>query len=211
MTPIPVAVLTNGTLLYRKEVRKELLAADLVVPSLDAATAAVFRKVNRPHRFLKADRILDGLRKFRKEYSGRIWLEIMLVKGVNDSPKDIRSLKRIVEDIRPDRVHLNTVVRPPADSRARPLSMKDLERIRVSLGDSAEIVASPGKRTRRKVRTGIEQTILDMVRRRPVTLEDISLSLGTHRDEILKVLAALIDQKKIRSRRHGRKIFYRAA
>ena len=211
MTRIPVAVLTNGTLLYRREVRKDLLSADLVVPSLDAATANVFRKVNRPHPLLKASRILDGLLKFRKEYSGQIWLEIMLVKGINDRPGDIRSLKKIVDNVRPDRIHLNTVVRPPADSRARPLSMKELERIRASFGDSAEIIASPGKRIRKKVRADLAQAILGMVRRRPVTLEDISLSLGAHRDEILKTLDSLLDGRKIRSRRHGRKIFYKAA
>ena len=211
MTRIPVAVLTNGTLLYRKEVREDLLAADLVVPSLDAATASVFRTVNRPHRSLKSDRILDGLLKFRREYQGQIWLEIMLVKGINDRPGDIRSFKKIVDAVRPDRVHLNTVVRPPADSRARPLSMKELERIRASLGDSVEIVASSRKRTRRKARTDLDQAILGMIRRRPVTLEDISLSLGAHRDEILKTLDLLLDGQKIRCLRHGRKIFYKAA
>ena len=83
-TNIPVAVLTNSTLLSRAEVRKELAAVDVVVPSLDAATQRIFKKINRPHPSLRIEKIIEGLVKFRKEFKGQIWLEIMLVKGVND-------------------------------------------------------------------------------------------------------------------------------
>ena len=122
MTGIPVAVLTNGTLLGRRDVRRDLAAADIVGPSLDAVPAALFRRVNRPHASLDNRKVIDGLVRFRDEFAGEIRLEIMLVKGVNDSPAAIEAVKKAVARIRPDRIELNTVVRPPADRRAGALS-----------------------------------------------------------------------------------------
>ncbi len=130
MTSVPVAVLTNGTLLTRKDVRRDLLAADVVVPSLDAVPAALFRRVNRPHASLDNRRIVEGLVRFRDEFRGEIRLEIMLIEGVNDSPAAIEAVKRAVARIRPDRIELNTVVRPPADPRAGALGPAGLRRIR---------------------------------------------------------------------------------
>jgi len=119
MTRIPVVVLTNGTLLTRKEVRRDLAAADIVVPSLDAVPGNLFRRVNRPNRALDPEKIIDGLVRFRKEFRGEIWLEIMLIRGVNDSPAHIKALRAAADRIRPERIQLNTVVRPPADTRSR--------------------------------------------------------------------------------------------
>jgi wyosine [tRNA(Phe)-imidazoG37] synthetase (radical SAM superfamily) len=147
-TRIPVVVLTNSSCLVSPEVRRELLGADIVVPSLDAATDAVFRKVNRPHAGLTAAGIIAGLAAFRREFKGRIWLEIMLVRGVNDGPGHLRKLKAAAALIRPDRIQLNTVVRPPAERRARPLGPEELERIRDFFGEGAEIIAdfkTPGR------------------------------------------------------------------
>ncbi len=208
MTSVPVAVLTNGTLLYRKSVRQDLLAADLVVPSLDAATAAMFRSVNRPHPLLTAERILEGLRKFREEYKGRLWLEIMFVKGVNDSADHLLALKKAVDVIHPDLVHINTVVRPPAYRKARALSAQELDKIRAGFGDRAEVVASFGKKGQRKGLSGLEKSVATMVRRRPVTADDISAALGRHRDEVLKALSRLVEAGKVRPVGHGRKTFY---
>ena len=118
MTAIPVVVLTNSSCLSRPEARRALLRADIVVPSLDAATDAVFRKVNRPHAGLTAAGIIAGLSAFRREFQGQIWLEIMLVRGVNDGPGHLKKLKAAAALIRPDRIQLNTVVRPPAERRA---------------------------------------------------------------------------------------------
>ncbi len=208
MTRVPVAVLTNGTLLTRRDVRAELRQADVVVPSLDAATAALFRKVNRPHPSLNAAKVIEGLARFRREFQGRLWLEVMLVKGVNDSPAHIRALKKAIAAIGPDRVHLNTVVRPPAERSARPLTVRELGRIRRALGEGAEIVAAFAGRRQPREPGGLEAAIVAMVRRRPVTVEDISASLGRHRDEVLKAAGRLLESGKIRAVRHGRKKFY---
>lgn len=211
MTPVPVVVLTNGTLLWRKDVRDDLAAADIVVPSLDAATAALFRKVNRPHPSLEAARVLEGLADFREEFAGKIWLEIMLVKGLNDSPTHLRALKRAADRIRPERIHLNTVVRPPAEARARPLSPAELRKARRLFGPRAEVIASFGKSGQVAAQAGLEDDVMATVGRRPVTVDDIAASLGRHRDEVLKTLARLLREKRVRAVPHRGRTFYRTS
>jgi len=211
VTRVPVAVLTNGTLLTRPDVRKELLAADLVVPSLDAATAPVFRKVNRPHASLDAAAIVDGLSRFRREFKGRLWLEVMLVKGVNDGPAHVAALKKAIAAIGPDRVQLNTVVRPPAEPWAGALTTAELGRIRRALGGRAEVVADFGPRRRSGGRGSLDKDIAAMIRRRPVTAEDISASLGRPKSLVLVAVKRLLETGVLKPKRHGRKTFYEPA
>ncbi|MCR4396095.1 MAG: radical SAM protein [Candidatus Saccharicenans sp.] len=194
----PVAVLTNSTLLSRPEVRKELAAADVVVPSLDAATEKVFQKINRPHPSLKAKKIIEGLVKFRQQFKGQIWLEILLVKGINDSLAHLKKLKEAVEKIKPDKIHLNTVVRPPAENRARPLASEELQKIKELFGDRAEVVAAFRKKEQETAPEDISQAILSIVRRRPVSLEDLEHSLGLTREELGLDIQKLLEQKKIK-------------
>jgi len=208
MTGIPVAVLTNGTLLGRRDVRRDLAAADIVGPSLDAVPAALFRRVNRPHASLDNRKVIDGLVRFRDEFAGEIRLEIMLVKGVNDSPAAIEAIKRAVVRIRPDRIELNTVVRPPADRRAGALSPAALARIRARLGPKAEVVASFAERKQAPASGDLDRAILVTVGRRPQTAADIAAALGRHRDEVLKALSKLLASGRIRRRDHGGKTYF---
>jgi len=208
MTTLPVAVLTNSTLLSRPGVRRELLGADVVVPSLDGATQEVFERINRPHRYLRAEKIIEGLVEFRKEFRGQIWLEVMLVKGVNDSPAHLKKIKEAVKKIRPDKIHLNTVVRPPAEDDARPLSPAQLNKIKKYFGDKAEVVASFRRKDRRKAPVDIARSILAIVHRRPVTLEDLESSLGLTREELSLTLQGLIENKKVKQKKHHGRIYY---
>lgn len=137
---VPVCVITNATTLSSPEVRKALLAADVVVPSLDAADTATFEKVNRPHASVRLEAIIDGIAAFRKEYRGRIWLEVMIVKGVNDDLAHAHRLKEIVERLAPDRIQLNSPVRSTAEKDVRAADPKRLEKIKELFGDKAEIV-----------------------------------------------------------------------
>jgi wyosine [tRNA(Phe)-imidazoG37] synthetase (radical SAM superfamily) len=207
-TPIPVAVLTNGTLLFRKSVRDALSRADLVVPSLDAVTQKIFDRINRPHPSLKIEKIIDGLIKFRQEFNGKIWLEILLVKGVNDYPAHIQKLKKVIAEINPDRIHLNTVVRPPAEKSTYPLSLQELERIRSIFGKKAEVVAEFKKTRHMPAFHNIKDAILSMVARRPVTLSDMSNSLGKHKNELIKYCDFLLKEGKIKLVLHEGKKFY---
>ena len=210
-TPIPVAVLTNGTLLHRKDVRKDLLQADVVVPSFDAATAGILARVNRPHPSIRLERMMRGLAEFRKEFKGRIWLEVMLVRGVNDSPAHLREIRKALAVIRPDRIHLNTVVRPPAERTALPLGRREMERVRRALGGNCEIVADFSERGKTPAAVSLSKAVLSMVRRRPVTAEDVASSLGRDRDEVLKSLAALLEAGKLRRVVHRRKTYFEPA
>ena len=208
ITSIPVAVLTNSTLLTKKSVREALLQADLVVPSLDAAAQEVFERINRPHPSLKIQNIIEGLRKFRQEFKGAIWLEILLVKGVNDSPSHIQKLMQAINQINPDRIQLNTVVRPPAEDFARPLSLAELQKIQKIFGRKAEIVADFDKIQLRPSSLDLKDAVLAMVQRRPVTLSDMAASLGKHKNELIKYLDMLLKEDKIQLVTHkGRKYY----
>ena len=120
ITQLPVAVITNGSLLYLPDVRQELLAADAVLPSLDAGTPDLYRRLNRPHPDITFERLTDGLMAFRSEYRGNLWLETMLVRGMNDSEEAIRDLAAWIARIQPDEVHLDLPSRPPSEAWVEP-------------------------------------------------------------------------------------------
>jgi len=202
ITAIPVAVLTNSTLLSRKSVRNALLSADFIVPSLDGVTQEVFVHINRPHPSLKAEEIIEGLKKFRQEFHGSILLEIMLVKGINDSPVHIQKLKKVISDIKPKRIQLNTVIRPPAEKFACSLNLVELKKINKILGEKAEIIAKFDKKEQIPPSKNLEEAIFFMIKRRPVTLSDISASLGKHKNEIIKYTNFLLEERKIKCVTH---------
>ncbi len=208
ITSVPVAVLTNSTLLTHRTVREALSPADLVVPSLDAATQKVFGRVNRPHPSLKIRRIIEGLKKFRREFKGEIWLEVLLVKGINDSPAHLQKLKQAIQEINPERIQLNTVIRPPAEESSLPLSPRELEKIRKFLGKKAEVIAEFDKIQHLPSALDLQDAILSMVRRRPVTLEDMSVSLGKHKNELIKYIDLLLEKNKITHVIHQGKKYY---
>jgi len=140
LTDLPVAVITNGSLLYLPEVRAALRAADAVMPTLDAGTQRLYRQINRPHPEVTFKRLLNGLIDFRREYTGQLWLEIMLVKGLNDTQEALQGIAAAVEHIHPDSVHLSLPTRPPAEPWVRPADEVGLLRARAILGDVAEVI-----------------------------------------------------------------------
>ena len=112
----PICVITNGALLYSPEVRKELVIADVVLPSLDAGDEKLFVKINRPHPSIEYEKMIQGYIDFRKEYNGKFWIEIMLMKGINDSKEELVKIKNKLDLIKPDRIDINVPIRPPAES-----------------------------------------------------------------------------------------------
>lgn len=211
ITDIPVAVLTNSTLLQQDDVRQALLPAALVVPSLDAVTQDVFEKTNRPHESLNVKDIISGLKKFRREFKGKMWIEILLVKGINDSPLHLQKLKTVLEELHPDRIQLNSVVRPPAESFARSLSLAELEKIRDFIGGRCEIIATFDKTAQNPVQRSVEDNILSMIQRRPMTLVDMASSLGFHRNEVMKHLQILLEKGDVLLVRHKGSVYYEPA
>jgi wyosine [tRNA(Phe)-imidazoG37] synthetase (radical SAM superfamily) len=188
MADVPVAVITNGTLLWREDVRADLLAADLVMPSLDAASQKYFVKVNHPAPGLTIEQVVEGQIQFRKEYPGPIWLEILIVKNVNDKEDEYRRLAEAVRKINPDRVQLNTVVRPPGHGRAQPVTRDELEKLATIIGPKAEIIASFNRETNKAYRREIEDELEELLKIRACTLDELVESIGVHRDELLKYI-----------------------
>ncbi|MHC4123545.1 MAG: radical SAM protein, partial [Planctomycetota bacterium] len=173
ITDIPVAVLTNGTLFTQSTVRGACALADLVVPSLDAGDEETFQKIDRPHEQLNLERIIDGLCRFREEFRGQIWLEVFLIEGVNTGTEQISKIKDAVAKIQPDKVQLNTAVRPTADAGVERISPERLRELAAQLGHNCEIVADFSTD---KQDTGIKTTaksVLSMLKRRPCSVDDI--------------------------------------
>jgi wyosine [tRNA(Phe)-imidazoG37] synthetase (radical SAM superfamily) len=207
---VPVAILTNGTLLNDPNVRKELKQADLVMPSLDAATDAAFRKINRPLRETRVENYVDGLVQFGKEFPGKIWLEILILPGYNDDPENLDALRRTLGRIRTDKIQLNTLDRPGAVKGLKPASWEFLEGIIAQWKlDNVEIIAPPEvRRASGSYRMDLENAIIETISRRPCTLEDLERVLGLHVNEINKYLGVLEETGRIEITQLGRGTFY---
>jgi len=208
ITSTPVAVLTNSSLLSLNEVRMDLSEADVVLPSLDEITPALFEYVNRPHASLGIEEIISGLIQFRKQYRGQIWLEVVFCRGINDDKEEIERLKGIIERIQPDRVQLNTPVRPPAEEFAYPLTTTQLEEIRKKLGDKAEIISEFTAPLGEEFNSVKDTEILNLIKRRPCTTEDISKALGLRIDEVVKHLNHLTKTGTVRYRMYEHRCYY---
>ena len=140
LTDLPVAVITNGSLLYLPQVRAALTDADAILPSLDAGNPRLYRKINRPYPEITFKRLLEGLIATREKYQGKFWLEVMLVRGLNDSQTALRELASALQRIQPDEVHIVQPTRPPAESWVQPPDEEGLLRAIAILGDVAKIV-----------------------------------------------------------------------
>jgi len=204
----PVAVITNSSLLYKKKVRNELKKADLIVPSLDAATAKTFFKINHPCKGITLKKIVNGLIRLRKEFKGEIWLEIMLISGINDSKREIEKFREIIDKINPDKIQLNLPVRPAGVKISLP-SRSKIEMIKKVLGRTAKVVAKfSGKKSGGKAYGNLKRDIFNFLKVRPATLEDLTRSLTANPNEITKQLFLLLEKKKIKeSRYRGIKYF----
>jgi wyosine [tRNA(Phe)-imidazoG37] synthetase (radical SAM superfamily) len=210
ITKIPICVITNGTLFSNPAVRSDVLEADAVMPSLDSAIDETFRAVCRSHPGIRVSEVIRGLADFRREFKGSIWLEIMLVEGLNDSPEELAALRDAVESIRPDSVQLNTVVRPPADRTAKPLSPERMEEIREFFGDKAEVIASFKKE---KIAGGKKtaEDVLEYIKRRPGSVEDFSAALGIEKKNVEKMLGELKERGEVKEVEHFGKRWWERA
>lgn len=207
---VKTAVLTNGTLLSDSKLRTELLQADVILPSLDAASQSSFEKINRSNSKLKIESYIQGLIDLRTEYKGNIWLEILLLKNYNHSNEELELLRKAILEIKPDRIQLNTLDRPGTLVGLLPLSKNELQKV---VDDwhlpNVEIVAAAQERTSVESYSGdIETAILETIARRPCTLDDLHNFLGIHVNEINKYLGALEANNKIETVQLERGVFY---
>jgi len=210
-TNIPVAVITNGALLYDQEVRKELLLSDVVLPTLDAVEERMFRIINRPHKDLKLELIIEGMRKFREEFSNQIWMEVMLVKDKNDSKETTLAIKEILDELKVDKTFINVPIRPPAESwveiptnevlaeAQRNLNAESIAHFENLLIESVDRDASP------------EEQILSITKRHPLREDQImTLFPNLNEEEIKKMLEGMSKKGLIKIERYMNHRFWTA-
>lgn len=209
ITKIPICVITNSSLLYRKKVRDDLKQADLVIPSLDASDSFNFDKINRPWRKNYFDLMLKGLVCFSKEYQGRLWLEIMLIKGVNDSKKSVMKMKSIVEKINPDKIHINLAVRPVPSKRGNLIPDKrKIDYCKKTLGQVAEIVSFSDDKKSKKTKIKDLKIIVNSLKRRPQTIDDLVAGLSADRKTVKTNVEKLVKNRTIYTHQKGSSIYY---
>ncbi len=204
----PVCVLTNGTLLDRKSVQRDLMAADIVIPSLDSATLRGFSRINRPHPKLDIKSIINGIASFNKRFKGKLYLEIFIVPGINDREDEIKALIKATKKIQPDIIQLNTLDRPGTESWIKPASKSKLQQIagQLSTITKVEIISRKAFKDREDLKKkaiprSIRGRIVNILRRRPCTLSELSLILGLDKKEIKREIQEMkiIQQKKVGS------------
>jgi wyosine [tRNA(Phe)-imidazoG37] synthetase (radical SAM superfamily) len=207
-TDRPLAVITNSTLLADSQVREELCHADILLPSLDSVVLDSFRRVNRPAKCVDLKNILDGLIKLRKEFKGKIWLEVLFVRGINSGTDEIRGLKEVLKSIQPDKIQLNTVVRPPVETWASPLSRRQMEELKEQLGEKAEVIVDYRHSMERGSQQILEAEILDTLLRRPLSIEDLQEVLGLKIESVREILNRMYSSGLIKTESFNDKLFY---
>ena len=205
----PVVVITNGTLLSRADVRRDCAKADIVMPSLDAGDPETFEKINHPHADLDFQTFVKGLYLFRQEFKGTYWLEVFFCEGVNTDPESIRKIKELIRRINPDKVQLNTSVRPVTHPEAARVSPKKMNEIAQQFGGSVEVIADFSKHVSGAPLADEKQAILDMLRRRPCSLDNICDGLGIHPTAALKAIQQLLEASRIEAEQNNQVTFYK--
>lgn len=177
MHRLPVAVITNGALLYLPEVREELAWADAVLPTLDAGNARLYHKINRPHPDLTYERLVDGLIAFREKYKGMLWVEVMVVRGLNDTEGTLREISAVLEQVQPDEVHINLPTRPPAEAWVVPADEAGLMRAISILGNVAKVVQPAEGDFDLGVYENSVEAIIGIITRHPMRQDELERTL----------------------------------
>lgn len=203
-TAIPVIVLSNGTLLHRIAVRDELLKADVVKISLSAWDDVSFKKINRPAAGLTFDQLLAGQREFRNVFAGELWLEVFLMDGINAAHEQVQKIALAAAGIRPDKIHLNTAIRPPAEALVKPVTKERLEELCELFTPCAEVVASFSAAPRSG--SGLTaDALVDLIRRHPVTADQLAVNFGVETASIVPLLEDSRLQQEVR----GGEVYYK--
>jgi wyosine [tRNA(Phe)-imidazoG37] synthetase (radical SAM superfamily) len=208
LSGIPVALLTNGSLFWREALRRRVMRADIILPTLTSVFEETFQRIHRPHPELRLGQVLSGLGALRQEYRGSLWLEVVLLKGINDSPEELLGLKRAIKEISPDKIQLNTVVRPPSDSRAVALDSRSLEEIKAFFGDAAEVVSEFSFEGRGSHQGPVEDGLVQTVSRRPMRASDAAEVLGLSVSEAGDLLKDLCERGILRAIRQSGETYY---
>ena len=209
VTDIPIAVITNGSLLWKPEIRKSLMRADLVIPSLDAGNEYLFKYINRPHPQITFNKMLEGLIQFRQEYTGEYWLEVFLLAGVTTVKAEVKRLADCIYRIEPDRVQVNSVTRPPCESFATAVPENQLEQIARDLYYNVEVIMDFVTDDEEIPESGAQkEDIIGLLQRRPCSLNDIASGLSLHPQDVVKILAQLKHMGQVQAKQQNGAMFY---
>lgn len=203
-----IAVLTNGSLLWREEVRAKISGAHVILPTLATVFEGTFRRIHRPHPDLRLPLILRGIKDLRQSFKGGLFLEVMLLAGLNDSEAELDGLRKIIQEISPDRVQLNTVARPPADGKALPLDRQRLEEIKSFFGDPAEIIVGTHSKKTGGKGDPSAAVIVEMAKRRPVRVQDVALAVNQPVRAVQALIKGLVIKGALSEQQHGGEIYY---
>jgi wyosine [tRNA(Phe)-imidazoG37] synthetase (radical SAM superfamily) len=212
LTDIPVALITNGSLLFKPGVRKEVCAADVVLPSLDAADQETFRRINRPWPRLHIAKIVQGMIAFREEFTGQLWVEVMLVRGLNDNAMALQSIRDSLAQIRPDQVHLNVPIRPPAETWVEPPDDAGLMRAMTILGEAALIITPAEGTFTLSEEMPLTDAIVEIIRRHPMreaTLVEILNGAAKQPGQAQATLTALAASRQVQRHVYQGEAFWR--
>ena len=209
MTNVPIAVLTNGSLLWQDKVRKQLMGADLIIPSLDAGDKKMFQAVNRPIPNITFEQMLEGLIVFKSEFRGKYWLEVLLLAEYTGTAAEVRKLVDCVSKINPDRVQLNTVTRPPTEEYAISVTKHQLREFAKLFEPPAEIIADFRGIHQQVDFLSTKEDIIKMLQRRPCTINDIANGLGIHMNEAIKHVEKLLENGLLEHDTLEDKTYYR--
>ncbi len=211
LTMVPVAVLTNGSLLWLPEVQEALLKADIILPSLDAGDPATFQRANRPDSSIDFDQMVQGLADFTRRFTGQVWLEVLLLAGISDDEPSVGRIADLVKRIKPTRVQLNTVYRPPAESFASGVAPAQLHYLSGLFSGQVDCIsdAPVSSSVRESFDLSHQDELVAFARRRPCTALDLSIGLNLHLNDVLKQVRILTNFGRL-VEVPGKQGFYRA-
>ncbi len=205
----PVALITNGSLLYLDSARKAVKEVDVILPTVDTVIPETFKKINRPHKEIKLENVLEGLLKARKEIKGEFWAEVMLVKGLNDSEEEIKALSEYFKELNPHRIFINIPVRPPADSWVKAPDISAFHLIEKYIPEAEFINFSESGMIDPAAYDSLKELIVSVSRRHPISLELLKKSVNESDKKIEKEIKELEKEGKIKLIKHGTKTFIR--
>jgi wyosine [tRNA(Phe)-imidazoG37] synthetase (radical SAM superfamily) len=209
ITNIKIAIVTNGTLLQAPQVSRTCCLADVVMPSLDAGDAETFLRINRPHPNLDFDSFVRGLIDFRDQYRGQYWLEVFLIEGLNTSPDQLGKIRAIIERIRPDKIQVNTAVRPTTEPQVQRVEPARLAELAWQLGRRVEVIADFDRAGHRSCSAPDAQAVIEILRRRPCSMEDLSATTGYSPDLLKPILDELVKRNTVRLEMRGDTSYYK--
>ncbi len=207
---LPLALITNGSLFYIKEIRKDVSKVDVILPTVDTVFEETFKKINRPSPKLpQLSRILEGMLKLREEFSGQIWVEVMLVKDINDNEEEIKELSQFFKRFKPERIYVNVPVRPPAEDYAKPPSPYVFSIVEKFMPTAIILNYSETGKIDPSNYSSLEELIISISRRHPISMDLLKNSINVSFNLIKETVERLKNSKKIELIEFENKTFIR--